>query len=159
VSRETTATARHAGDPQALNPDVANAACVFTLAGNRERADEAVTVALDNIRPLQRLGFGAMESHSLAWAALQLGREAEVIEVLEREAFQSVWLRAALAVAARDFHAAAEIMAAGGFKADAAFFRLQSGTEEDVRRGLDFHRGVGATRYIREAEALLAVKT
>jgi hypothetical protein len=61
-------------------------------------------------------------------------------------------------VAARDFHAAAEIMAGAGFKADAAFFRLQSGTEEDVRRALGFYRGVGATRYIREAEELLAVE-
>jgi class 3 adenylate cyclase/tetratricopeptide (TPR) repeat protein len=150
--------ARRAGDPQALNPDVANAACVFTLVGNRERADEAVTEALENLRPLRRLGFGVMESHSLAWAAHQLGREADVAEVLEREAFESVWLRAALAVAAHDFHAAAEIMAGSGFKTDAAFFRLQSGAEEDVRRALDFHRGVGATRYIREAEELLAVK-
>jgi class 3 adenylate cyclase/tetratricopeptide (TPR) repeat protein len=150
--------ARHTGDPQALNPDVASAACIFALVGNREQADEAVTEALDNLRPLHRLGFGVMESHSLAWAALQLGREAEVIEVLEPESLRSVWQRGALAVGARDFHAAAEIMAGGGFKADAAFFRLQSGAEADVRRALEFHRGVGATRYIRQAEELLAVK-
>jgi len=150
--------ARRAGEPQALNPDVANAACVFTLVGNRARADEAVTVALDNIRPLRHLGFGVMEAHTLAWAALQLGREAEVAEVLARESLGSVWQRAALAVAARDLHAAAEILAGGGFKTDPAFFRLQSGTEEDVRRALDFYRGVAATRYIREGEAMLAVK-
>jgi class 3 adenylate cyclase len=149
--------ARRAGEPQSLNPDVANAACVFTLVGNRQRADEAVTEALDNLRPLRHLGFGAIESHSLAWAALQLGREAEVAEVLERESLESVWQRAGLAVAARDLHAAAEIMAGNGFKTDAAFFRLQSGAEEDVRRALDFYRGVGATRYIREAEELLTV--
>jgi class 3 adenylate cyclase/tetratricopeptide (TPR) repeat protein len=149
--------ARHAGDPQALNPDLANAAYIFTSVGNRRRADETVTEALESLRPLRHLGFGAIESHSLAWAALNLGREAEVVEFLEREAFQSVWLRAALAVATRDFHAAAEIMAGGGFKADAAFFRLQTGAEEDVRRALDFYRDVGATRYIRQAEELLAV--
>ena len=151
--------ARRAGEPQALNPDVANAACVFTLIGNQQRADEAVTEALDSLRPLRHLGFGAIESHSLAWAALQLGREAEVVEAFERESLGSVWRRAGLAVAARDLHAAAEIMASSGFKTDAAFFRLQSGTEEDVRLALDFYRGVGATRYIREAEELLAVKT
>jgi hypothetical protein len=49
-------------------------------------------------------------------------------------------------------------MAAGGFKTDAAFFGLQSGTEEDVRKALEFYRAVGATRYIAEAEAALAVK-
>jgi hypothetical protein len=90
--------ARHARDPQALNPDLANAAYIFTSVGNRRRADETVTEALESLRPLRHLGFGAIESHSLAWAALNLGREAEVVEFLEREAFQSVWLRAALAV-------------------------------------------------------------
>jgi class 3 adenylate cyclase/tetratricopeptide (TPR) repeat protein len=150
--------ARRAGDAQAVNPDLASAACIFTSVGNRQRADETVTEALETLRPLRHLGFGAMEAQSLAWAALALGREAEVIGVLEREALGSVWQRAALAVAARDFHAAAEIMAGGGCKADTAFFRLQSGAEEDVRRALDFYRGVGATRYIREAEELLAVK-
>jgi class 3 adenylate cyclase/tetratricopeptide (TPR) repeat protein len=150
--------ARQAGEPQALNPDLANAACIFTSVGNRQRADETVTEALASMRPLRHLGFAAMESHSLAWAALTLGREAEVAEVLERDALGSVWQRAALAVAARDFHAAAEIMAGGGFKPDPAFLRLQSGTEDDLRLALDFYRGVGATRYIREAEAALAVK-
>jgi tetratricopeptide (TPR) repeat protein len=150
--------ARRTGEPQALNPDMANAACIFTLVGNQQRADEAVTEALASLRPLRHLGFGAIESHTLAWAALQLGREAEVAEAFERESVGSVWGRAGLAVAARDLHAAAEIMAGSGFKTDAAFFRLQSGAEEDVRRALDFHRGVGATRYIREAEELLAVK-
>jgi class 3 adenylate cyclase/tetratricopeptide (TPR) repeat protein len=146
------------GEPQALNPDVANAACIFTLVGNRQRADEAVTAALENLRSLRHLGFGAMECHSLAWAALELGREAEVIEILERDALGSVWQRAALAVGAHDLPAAADIMAGGGFKTDAAFFRLRSRAEGEVRRALDFHRGVGATRYIREAEELLAVK-
>jgi hypothetical protein len=76
--------AGQAGDPQALNPDLANAACIFTHLGNRQRADETLTEALENVRPLRRLGFGVMESHSLAWAALELGREGEVSELLER---------------------------------------------------------------------------
>jgi class 3 adenylate cyclase/tetratricopeptide (TPR) repeat protein len=151
--------ARQAGDPQALNPDLANAACIFTHLGHRQRADETLTEALENVRPLRHLGFGVIECHSLAWAALELGREVEVAEVLERDALETVWQRAALAVAARDFRAAAETMAGGGFKPDAAFFRLQSGAEEQVRRALDFYRGVGATRYIRQAEELLAVRT
>jgi hypothetical protein len=37
-----------------------------------------------------------------------------------------------------------------------AFFRLKSGTEPDVRAALEFYRGVRATRYVREGEALLA---
>ena len=65
--------------------------------------------------------------------------------------------RASVAVAGRDFRAAAEIFGGGSFKAYEAFFRLQSGAEEDVRKALEFYRGVGATRYVQEAEALLAV--
>jgi hypothetical protein len=37
-----------------------------------------------------------------------------------------------------------------------AFARLQSGREPEVRQALDFYRRAGATRYIREGEALLA---
>ena len=150
--------ARPIGDAQAVNPDLAMAAGIFASVGNRARADETVTEALENMRPLQHLGFAVMESPMLAWAALQVGREAEVIEVLEREPFKSPWLRASLAVARRDFREAADILGGGGFKAFEAFVRLQSGAEEDVRKALDFYRSVGATRYIAEAEAKLAVK-
>jgi predicted ATPase/class 3 adenylate cyclase len=148
--------ARPLGDPQALNPDLAMAAFLFVSVGNDRRAGETVTEALESLRPLRHLGFGVMESPLLAWAALQLGREAEVIEVLEREPFKSAWLRAAVAVASRDFRGAADILGGGGFRALEAFFRLQSGAEQDVRRAVDFYRKVGATRYLREAEGLLA---
>jgi class 3 adenylate cyclase/tetratricopeptide (TPR) repeat protein len=149
---------RPVGDSQALNPRFAIAAFIFASIGNKQRAGETVTEALDGMGALRHLGFAVMEVPWLAWAALQLGREGEVAEVLEREAFKSRWLRAAVAVTGREFRAAAETMGDGGFKADSAFFRLQSGTEEDLRQALDFYRRVGATRYIREAEELLAVE-
>jgi class 3 adenylate cyclase/tetratricopeptide (TPR) repeat protein len=149
--------ARLLGDAQALNPDLAMAAFIFASVGNRRRAGETVTEALENMRELRHLGFAVMEVPFLAWAALRLGREAEVVEVLEREPFKSPWLRAALAVAARDFHEAVDIVGEGGFKAYEAFFRLCAGEEQDVRAALDFYRRVGATRYVREGEALLAV--
>jgi class 3 adenylate cyclase len=144
------------GDTQALNPVLAMAALVFVSVGNNSRAGETITQALDNLRSLGRLGFGVMESPLLAWTALQLGREGEVVEVLDREPFRSHWLRASLAVAGRDFRGAAEILCEGGIRSFAAFFRLQSGTEDDVRRALGFYREVRATRYLREADAMLA---
>jgi hypothetical protein len=66
-------------------------------------------------------------------------------------------LRGALAVAARDFHEAGEICGDIGTRPLEAFFRLQAGAEDDVRRALAFYRSVRATRYIQEAEAVLAV--
>ena len=34
--------------------------------------------------------------------------------------------------------------------------RLQSGIDSEVRKAIDFYRSVGATRYVREGEAMLA---
>jgi len=149
--------ARPLGDAQALNPDLATAAFIFASVSNRRRADETVAEALESMRGLRHLGFAVVEAPALAWAALQLGREAEFVEVLEREPFKSPWLQAAMAVAGRDFREAATIFGAGGFKAYEAFFRLNTGEEKDVRAALDFYRGVDATRYIREGEAMLSV--
>jgi class 3 adenylate cyclase len=157
-AKEAVERSRPLGDAQTVNPDLAMAALIFATVGNRQRADETVTEALDNLRPLRHLGFGVLESPLLMWVALELGREGEVVEVLEREPFRSHWLRAALAIALRDFHGAAEILVELGSKPQEAFFRLQAGSQADVRAALAFYRGVGATRYIREAEALLAVK-
>ena len=84
--------------------------------------------------------------------------EAELAELLECEQFKSHWLRSSQAVLSRDLHEAAEICGRTGFRALQAFFRLRSGSPEAVRRALDFYRRVGATRYIREGEAMLAVK-
>ena len=68
----------------------------------------------------------------------------------------SLWLDAAKAFVAGDCIGAAELYAEIGsvpYEADA---RLRSGRADQVRRALDFYRSVGATRYIREGEALLA---
>jgi class 3 adenylate cyclase/tetratricopeptide (TPR) repeat protein len=150
--------ARPVGDAQAVNPVLAMGAFLFISAGNNQRAGETVTEALERLRPLRHLGFGVMEVPMLAWAAHQLGREAELVEVLEREQFKSPWLRGALAVAVRDFHEAGEICGDIGTRPLEAFFRLQTRAEEDVALALAFYRKVRATRYIREAEALLAVE-
>jgi tetratricopeptide (TPR) repeat protein len=145
-------------DPQALHPDLAVAAFVFISVGNTQRADAAVTHALESFRRLRHFGFAVIESPTLAWGALKLGREKELAKELERESFKSPWLRAALAALGRDFAGAADILGECGFKPFEAFLRLQSGAEEDVRRALEFYRSVRATRYVREAEALLQAR-
>ena len=144
------------GDPQSVNPNLAMAAFIFTSVGNTQRSGAAVTHAVENLRPLRHLGFGVMESPMLAWAAVELGREAEVVEVFERQQWKPLWLQASLAVAARDFRGAADLCAEIGTTTLEAFFRLQSGRAEDVRAAVEYFRSVGATRYLREAEALLA---
>jgi len=145
-------------DPQAVSPELAVAAFVFGSVGNRQHADETVTEAVRVLRRLHPLGMAVFDSPLLMWTALELGREGELVTELEREPFKSPWLRASVAVGARDFGAAAEICHAMGAPSYEAFFMLQSGTEANVRRALDFYREVGATRYIAAAEAALGVK-
>jgi tetratricopeptide (TPR) repeat protein len=146
-------------DPQAVSPELAVAAFVFRTVGNRRRAGETLTEAIEVLRRQHPLALSVYDSPLLMLAALELGREGEVVAELEREPFKSPWLRASLAVAARDFVAAAEICNDMGARAYEELFRLKAGDDENVRHALAFYREVAATRYIREAEEFLAVKT
>jgi class 3 adenylate cyclase/tetratricopeptide (TPR) repeat protein len=148
---------RTGGDPQQVLPDLAFAALVFASTHNEQRAADVLTRALENLRSLTFLGFGALDLPFLACAACELGRQAELGDALEREPFKSPWLRAAEAVLSGDSHSAAEIFDGMGFRAQEAFFRLRAGSEQDVRAAIGFYRGVGATRYVLEGESLLAM--
>ena len=66
------------------------------------------------------------------------------------------WLDAAKAFTTGDYVGAANLYAQIGSRPDEADARLRSRVESEVRRALEFYRSVGATRYIREAEAELA---
>jgi class 3 adenylate cyclase/tetratricopeptide (TPR) repeat protein len=153
---ERTVELARAMDPQAKIPDFSQAAAIFALAGDEGRADETLSEIVEGISRIEQLGFVLIEAPHLMWAAVTLRREAEVLGRLERERFQSPWVLVAGAIARRDFHGAADLLAEIGVVAHEAFYRLQSGTAADVRAALDFYRRVRATRYIREAEALLA---
>ena len=128
---------------------------------------ETLSEALEGLRELHRFGFAANDLPSLAWVAVMRGREPELIELVERESFVSPWLRATAAVLAHDFRGAAEIYAEMGSPAHDAFYRLRAAeqlvaegrraeADEQLRPALAFYRSVGATRYVREGEALLA---
>ncbi len=154
-------------DPQALHPDLAMAAVIFLSVGNEARAGQTLAEAVADLRELHRLGFAVIELPLQAWVAVTLRRESELVEMLEREPFKSPWLRAALAVASRDFRAAADILGGIGVVSHEAFFRLRAAeqlvaegrraeADEQLRPALAFYRGVGATRYVRDGEALLA---
>ena len=159
--------ARENRDPQALHPDLSRAALIFQSTSNEQRADETLSEALEGLRELHRFGFAANDLPSLAWVAVMRGREPELIELVERESFVSPWLRATAAVLAHDFRGAAEIYAEMGSPAHDAFYRLRAAeqlvaegrraeADEQLRPALAFYRSVGATRYVREGEALLA---
>ena len=78
-------------------------------------------------------------------------------EVLtEAIALRSKWSEAALAILDGELGRAGDLFAEIGSLPDEARARLHAGDSENVRKALDFYRAVGAARYIREGEALLA---
>jgi hypothetical protein len=143
-------------DPQALHPNLSVDAGIFMSTGNVERAGETLSESVAGLRDLHPLGFAVIELPMLGWVAATLGRESELVEAVEYEAFKSPWLRATLAAASRDFRSTADIFRGMGLTVYEAFFRLQTGAERDVRIALEFYRRVGATWYVREGESQLA---
>jgi len=158
---------RPANDPQIKVTVSEMVAMVFLSAGDRARASEMLEEGLVGLRELRQIGFPVVWLHGLAWVASVLGRADDVLEAVKDEPSDTPWLRAARAVAVGDFRGAAEIFAVLPAPAFEAFFRLRAAeqlvtegrrAEADLqlRPALAFYRGVGATRYVREGEALLA---
>jgi class 3 adenylate cyclase/tetratricopeptide (TPR) repeat protein len=147
---------RPAKDPQAILSVFAAAAMTFLSAGNETRAAQTLEEILTELRQLPQIGFATFWAHAWSWVGQGLGRSDEMLEVLAEDPIETAWLDAARAVAAGDFRGAADLIATTGWPAFEMFYRLESGAEQDVRAALEFYRGVGATRYVREGEALLA---
>jgi class 3 adenylate cyclase/tetratricopeptide (TPR) repeat protein len=152
---EALETARGAKDPQILHPCMAAFAAVRAQLG---QLDEAAGVADELLEDwgAQKMFSSAFWLLDLAYALVPLGRAQVLDGVLDRVPIPTPWADAARAHAAEDFVAAAELCAQMGAKPHEAYSRLCSGDEAQVQRGLQFYRSVGATRYIREGEALLA---
>jgi hypothetical protein len=77
------------------------------------------------------------------------------------------WAVAAGAICAGDFRRAAEVLAGIGYRPGEAYARLRAArqlveegrraeADAELQRSLAFWREVGAKRYVREGEALLA---
>ncbi len=159
--------ARPVMDPQILGPALELAAFIFLSLGDEVRAMETLDEALALLRGLRQLGWAVVWANQLAWVAWKLGRADEFLDVVRDEALESPWLLSARAIAAGDFVRAADIYAEMGTTALEAFNRLcaaeqlvaegrRAKADEQLRPALAFYRGVGATRYVREGEALLA---
>jgi class 3 adenylate cyclase/tetratricopeptide (TPR) repeat protein len=158
--------ARAGRDVQQLGPSLGFGARLHAelddAAGARELAEEL----LDRWR---ETGFATMADDWVIelWFALwRLGREAQIADALESST-STPWTRAAKALMRRDFASAAEIVGALGADSVEALIRLwhaewlvaqgrRPEADAELQRALPFWRSVGATRYVRESEALLA---
>ena len=85
-----------------------------------------------------------------------LRRRDELEEVLGALKAPTPWADAARAYAAGDLPGAVAILDRMEALPEAAYVRLKSGSEPEVRRALEFYRSVGAARYVAEGEAMLA---
>jgi class 3 adenylate cyclase/tetratricopeptide (TPR) repeat protein len=154
-----------ARDPQTLYPALAAAAHVESELGGG-RPVPSVEPFVEALRSGHGLGFALAAVHVLAWTLTPLGRGQELADALVRFA-ENPWARAARAFALGDPVGAADVLAAMGAVSSEAYCRLAAAramvaegrrAEADAQLGaaLAFYRGVGATRYVREAESLLA---
>ncbi len=158
--------ARVAKDPQVLYGTLAISAFVGLIG---ETAQAAQARADELIRCITSAGNPEVVGEALLMLAsvmLDLGWADQLVELLPATSpFR--WTTAARAFAARDFRGAAEICAEIGSKPDEAYARLRAAehlvgagrraeADGQLQKALGFYRSVGATRYIREGEALLA---
>ncbi|HUF00880.1 MAG TPA: AAA family ATPase [Gaiellaceae bacterium] len=151
--------ARRSGDPQILAPALASAACLSLAGGWVDEAKELAREALETPRWMPWL-------EPLAAVAGDLGCEAELLRKLDESA-PSKWTEAIRAELRGDFATAADMYDEIGVLFTEARTRLRAAeqlvaagrraeADEQLQRSLAFWRSVGATRYIREGEALLA---
>jgi class 3 adenylate cyclase/tetratricopeptide (TPR) repeat protein len=144
-------------DPQARYPAAVAAAHIFTELGDVERALPPAEEVLPDIFLTE--GFGASIVHVLAWTLAAHGRGQEVAEAAA-PLTDIPWAQAAAAFGRGDPVGSAEILGGIGAVSSEAFCRLTAARAGDLGQlepALAFYRSVGATRFVREAESLLAV--
>jgi tetratricopeptide (TPR) repeat protein len=165
-SERLLATARAAQDAQVFFPSLAVHGHVLFAAGRRADALALVDELLERLQTTTSALLSYWTLH-LAVVLTSVGRGAELESVAANAKISTRWLEIALAYTAGDFVAAADALSGMGAVSDEAFFRLRAAealieagrrAEGDVQlqQALTFYRSVGATRYVREAEGLLA---
>jgi hypothetical protein len=140
---------------------------VYAGIGDRRRVAEIVDELLQTVGSRSDLGWSVVVSPELAWLAGAVGRGDEFRALLAREQKYTRWLDAAEAIVEGDLRRAAEVLGECGARPIEAFCQLRAAealvaegrraeADEQLRPALAFYRGVGATRYVREGEALMA---
>jgi len=144
--------ASRAGDAQGVAPVLCVRAGLRLATGHRDAAAADFDTLLAIGKPLVSVLAGNGRLDGFAWLAVDL-RRARDGEIALRDGQPGRWSSAARAILAGDAARAAELLAEIGDRPGEAYARLRAGGE-NVWRALEFYRSVGATRYIREAEAL-----
>jgi tetratricopeptide (TPR) repeat protein len=154
--------AREVKDPQSLHPALSGGARIYANAG---RIEEARALAAELVATFRDApDWFLVEA---AWVAGELGYADELRRLFEGVSNRTAWGRAGLGLLDGDYEAAAEAFDETGDLESEAAARLRAGesllaegrraeADEQLAKALSFFRSVDATRYIREAEALLS---
>jgi class 3 adenylate cyclase/tetratricopeptide (TPR) repeat protein len=158
--------AREVQQPDRVFQSLAFAVRAFAASGSLERARECVSdfdfLTLDRRRPPPPWSY----TH-FVWVAREVGYADDLDRLLARQKWQTKWTAAARAVVRGEYAEAAEIFSQIQTRPHEAYARLRAAehlvaaarrpeADEQLTRALTFFRSVGATRYMREANALLA---
>jgi class 3 adenylate cyclase/tetratricopeptide (TPR) repeat protein len=155
-------TVRQVKDPQSLYPTLAIASFLLAEAGRLDDAQGLFDEVLAARAESQKFWL-----EDFIWAADVLDRRDEVLAALSAPDDDNPRFRAAQAVLTGEFEQAAPIFESIGAARLAALAHLRAAerligegrrpeADEQLRLALDFYRSVGATRYVRRGEALLA---
>jgi len=152
--------AREVREPQLLHAVLGAAAFLFLEAGRREDSEKAVG---------ELVAAGPHPAHFVTFAIVlsEFGRSAVVVAAADGAALQTRWVDAARAYVEGDLVRAADLLDEIGDLPLEAYVRLRAAerfategrkeeAERQLERALAFYRTVGATRYLRRGEALLA---
>jgi class 3 adenylate cyclase/tetratricopeptide (TPR) repeat protein len=153
--------ARESGHQQNLVPALGFAAWILAEAGSRDQARALAEEAL-SLKPDDSSLIGW-----LAWIADELELGDAVRTLLDQLPLPQPLAEAVSAVVHGDFMRAADLLGEVGWSNQEALARLRAAerlvaegrraeADEQLQRSLAFWRAAGATRYIREGEALLA---
>jgi tetratricopeptide (TPR) repeat protein len=159
------ALVRGIGDAQAVVPTLASQVRVRALEGDRVKARKLLDEVLELYAGLSTAPYAW--SPPVVWAFAHVGEPGEYRMLLEQGQREGPWVEAARAAAEGDFVEAAEIYGRIGAATDGAEAHVHAasqllergdrpGCEAQLAQAIAFYRSVGATRLIREAEALLA---
>jgi tetratricopeptide (TPR) repeat protein len=160
------ARAREVKDAQNLCPTLAVRAFVLLSTGQADPARRLATEVLENWSGVEQVVLTWGGAGALA-AIAALGKRNPLETLGAESSGRSRWVAAAEGYLAGDLERAAEIFERIGSLPDAAYTRLTAAerfvadgqnaeAEAQRQKALVFYRSVGATRYIREAEVLLA---
>jgi tetratricopeptide (TPR) repeat protein len=157
--------ARRVNEAQLLSQALFGRAAVLLDEG---RGPEALKLAREALEQGERFVHVLNDTIIVdaAWVMHDLGLGEEYAPLLELSADRP-WAEAGSAICSGDFRRAADVLAEIGYRPGEAYARLRAAAElvEEGKRAeadaeltpaLAFWREVGATRYVREGEALLA---